>query len=256
MAGAAVTPAPVAIDRKHPGPGRKFAFGPSLALLPFLAYLTVFLVVPTVTVLVGAFQADEGGFTLEKLRALNSEAARSALWNSILLSASTAVIGAVLGALLAYLVVTGRPTSILRRVVLAVCGVLAQFGGVTLAFAFIATVGFSGVLTEALRSWPGIDIFGGGWLFDLPGPDPGLHLLPDPADGHRLHAGTAGGPPAVARGGDQPRGQHPAVLDPGRVPSPDARLPRVDALVVRATRSRRTRRRRHWSARAARSRHC
>ena len=169
MAGAAVTPAPVVVDRKRPGPGRKFAFGPSLALLPFLTYLTVFLVVPTVTVLVGAFQADEGGFTLEKLRVLNSEAARSALWNSILLSASTAVIGAVLGALLAYLVVTARPTSILRRVVLAVCGVLAQFGGVTLAFAFIATVGFSGVLTEALRSWPGIDIFGGGWLFDLPG---------------------------------------------------------------------------------------
>ena len=169
MAGAAVTPAPVAVDRKRPGPGRKFAFGPSLALLPFLAYLTVFLVVPTVTVLVGAFQADEGGFTLEKLKALNSEAARSALWNSIVLSASTAVIGAVLGALLAYLVVTARPTSILRRVVLAVCGVLAQFGGVTLAFAFIATVGFSGVLTEALRSWPGIDIFGDGWLFDLPG---------------------------------------------------------------------------------------
>ena len=110
------------------GAGPKFAFGPSLALLPFLAYLTVFLIVPTVTVLVGAFQADEGGFTLEKLQALNSEAARSALWNSIVLSASTAVIGAVLGALLAYLVVTARPTSILRRVVLAVCGVLAQFG--------------------------------------------------------------------------------------------------------------------------------
>jgi putative spermidine/putrescine transport system permease protein len=163
MAGAAVTPAAVVVDRKRPGQGRKFAFGPSLALLPFLAYLTVFLVVPTVTVLVGAFQADEGGFTLEKLKALNSEAARSAL------SASTAVIGAVLGALLAYLVVTAPPTSFLRRVVLAVCGVLAQFGGVTLAFAFIATVGFSGVLTEALRSWPGIDIFGNGWLFKLPG---------------------------------------------------------------------------------------
>ena len=97
MADAAVTPAPVGVDRKRPGPGRKFAFGPSLALLPFLTYLTVFLVVPTATVLVGAFQADEGGFTLEKLKALNSEAARSALWNSIVLSASTAVIGAVLG---------------------------------------------------------------------------------------------------------------------------------------------------------------
>ena len=64
MAGTAVTPAPVAVDRKRRGRA-EFAFGPSLALLPFLAYLTVFLIVPTATVLVGAFQADEGGFTLE-----------------------------------------------------------------------------------------------------------------------------------------------------------------------------------------------
>ena len=77
--------------------------------------------------LVGAFQADEGGFTLEKLRALNSEAARSALWNSILLSASTAVIGAVLGRC--------WPTSWSRVGPPASfggscwqCGVLAQFG--------------------------------------------------------------------------------------------------------------------------------
>ena len=70
-----------------------------------------------------------------------------------MLSASTAVIGAVLGALLAYLVVTGTPDAPAPpggRV--RVCGVLAQFGGVTLAFAFIATLGFSGVVTELLRS--------------------------------------------------------------------------------------------------------
>lgn len=170
MADVVVSPAPVAADlgRESPRRSRAFALGPSVALLPFLAYLTIFLVVPTITVLVGAFQDDQGGFSLDKLAALTTEAARGALWNSVLLSASTAVIGAVLGALLAYLVVTAPATG-LRRVVLAVCGVLAQFGGVTLAFAFIATVGFSGVLTEALRSWPGIDIFGGGWLFDLPG---------------------------------------------------------------------------------------
>ena len=86
-----------------------------------------------------------------------------------MLSATTAVIGAVLGALLAYLVVTAPPTSLLRRVVVSVSGVLAQFGGVTLAFAFIAMLGFSGVVTELLRSTVGVDIFGSGWLFGLPG---------------------------------------------------------------------------------------
>ncbi len=137
--------------------------------MPFLVYLLIFMVVPTITVLVGAFQGNDGAFSLENLRALGSEAARSSLSNSVILSAATAVIGSSLGALLAYLVVTGPPNSIVRRVTLAICGVLAQFGGVTLAFAFIATLGFSGVLTEALRSWPGIDVFGSGWLFGLPG---------------------------------------------------------------------------------------
>jgi len=54
-------------------------------------------------------------------------------------------------------------------VVVSVSGVLAQFGGVTLAFAFIAMLGFSGVVTELLRSTVGVDIFGSGWLFGLPG---------------------------------------------------------------------------------------
>ena len=141
---------------------------PSLALIPFLAYLTVFLLVPTVTVVIGAFQED-GRFSLVNIEALFEPAVLRTLWSSILLSGSTAVIGAVFGALLAYLIVTAPATSLLRRAVMSVAGVLAQFGGVTLAFAFIATLGFSGVLTELLRSTVGIDIFGTGWLFGLPG---------------------------------------------------------------------------------------
>lgn len=143
--------------------------GPALGLVPFLIFLGIFLIVPTVTVIVGAFQGNDGGFTLGNIEALTSAAALRALSNSLILSASTAVIGAVSGAILSYLVVTSGQNSVLRRVVLAVSGVLAQFGGVTLAFAFIATIGFSGVLTQALRSWPGIDIFGSGWLYGLPG---------------------------------------------------------------------------------------
>ena len=141
---------------------------PALGLAPFLVYLLIFLVVPTVTVVVGAFQ-EEGRFTLGNLRALGSDAALSGLWKSVVLSGTTAVIGAVLGAVLAYLVVTLPATNPVRRVVTSVCGVLAQFGGVTLAFAFIATVGYTGVVTLAVRDVLGIDLAGSGWLYDLPG---------------------------------------------------------------------------------------
>jgi putative spermidine/putrescine transport system permease protein len=141
---------------------------PSLALLPFLGYVFVFLLIPTITVIVGAFQED-GAFSLVNIRALGDGAALSALWKSVLLSGSTAVLGASLGALLTYLVVTSPPTSVFRRAVTSAAGVLAQFGGVTLAFAFIATIGFSGVITEFLKSAIGLDIFGSGWLFGLPG---------------------------------------------------------------------------------------
>lgn len=147
---------------------RRSSLTPSLALVPFLGYLTVFLLIPTITVVVGAFQED-GRFSLVNIRTLFSATVTTALWHSIVLSASTAVIGALLGALLCYLVVTAPPTSLLRRLVLSVSGVLAQFGGVTLAFAFVATIGFSGVVTEAVRASLGIDLFGSGWLFGIPG---------------------------------------------------------------------------------------
>jgi len=147
---------------------RRAALTPSLALLPFFGYLTVFLLVPTITVVVGAFQ-EGGSFSLTNIEALFSPVALRTLRNSIVLSASTAVIGAVFGSLLTYLVVSAPPTSVFRRIVMSMAGVLAQFGGVTLAFAFIATLGFSGVITELLRSTVGVDIFGRGWLFDLPG---------------------------------------------------------------------------------------
>ncbi|HEU4511510.1 MAG TPA: ABC transporter permease subunit [Nocardioidaceae bacterium] len=147
---------------------RRAAVTPALGLLPFLGYLTIFLLIPTVTVVVGAFQED-GSFSTANIEALFSETALRTLWNSMLLSGSTAVIGAVFGAVLSYLVVTAAPTSLMRRAVTSVASVLAQFGGVTLAFAFIATLGFSGVLTELLRTSLGVDVFGSGWLFGLPG---------------------------------------------------------------------------------------
>jgi putative spermidine/putrescine transport system permease protein len=142
----------------------------ALGTVPFFAYVATFLITPTLVVVIGAFAGDAGGVTTANIRALSEGYVLDAFGRSILLSASTALIGAVLGALLAYALVTARPGGLLRRAVTAACGVLAQFGGVTLAFAFIATIGLSGFVTVFLRDQAGIDIYGGGvWLFELPG---------------------------------------------------------------------------------------
>ncbi|MEU8261656.1 ABC transporter permease [Micromonospora sp. NPDC048999] len=157
--------------RPRPGRTPMLRRGRSLlGVVPFFAFIAVFLAIPTLVVVVGAVTSDDGGFTLDNLMALADSYIVNAFLRSILLSAGTALIGAVLGGLLSYALVTAREGGLLRRTVSAACGVLAQFGGVTLAFAFIATLGLSGFVTEFLRDRLGIDIYSSGvWLFDLPG---------------------------------------------------------------------------------------
>ena len=64
----------------------------------------------------------------------------------------------MLGAILAYAVASGNPDGVIRRLYLAASGVLAQFGGVTLAFAFLGRdrPGTSGLLAHA------------SWFYDFP----------------------------------------------------------------------------------------
>jgi putative spermidine/putrescine transport system permease protein len=146
-------------------------FRPSGALLgvvPFFAYVTVFLLIPALVVVIGAFVSG-GRPTLGNIRALGEPAVTSALWHSVVLSAVTAVVGAVLGAILAYAVSTAPANGVLKRFVTSLCGVLAQFGGVALAFAFLATFSAQGFLTRVLGS------DGGGlWLYEW---DKGLMLV-------------------------------------------------------------------------------
>ncbi|MBX7430942.1 ABC transporter permease subunit [Mycobacterium sp. Y57] len=140
----------------------------SLPLLPFLTVVAVFLLIPTVTVVVNAVYGD-GVFSLDRVAALFSGAALTALANSVLLSASTALLGAVFGGLLAWLIASSPATSMVRRAVLSLCSVLAQFGGVALAFAFLATVGLNGVLTLWVQQAFGWNLAGSGWLYSLGG---------------------------------------------------------------------------------------
>jgi putative spermidine/putrescine transport system permease protein len=143
-----------------------------LGVLPFFAYTTIFLLVPTLIVVIGAFLDGDGRPTLGNLSALTQPQIVSAFIHSVVLSAVTAILGAVFGALLAYAVSTAREGGALRRTMTSLCGVLAQFGGVTLAFAFMATVGSVGFLTLWLKN-VGIDL-SGTWLYE---PDKGLVLV-------------------------------------------------------------------------------
>jgi putative spermidine/putrescine transport system permease protein len=143
---------------------------PLLGLTPFTVFVVLFLVVPTLVVVIGALLDANNALTLANLRALTDSSVLTAFRRSILLSASTAAVGAVLGGLLAHAVSTARPDGFLRRAVTAASGVLAQFGGVTLAFAFVATIGLQGLVTVFAKDHLGVDIFAGGvWLFQLPG---------------------------------------------------------------------------------------
>jgi len=152
--------------------GRK-PVGALLGVLPFFAYTTIFLGIPTLIVVVGAFLDGNGHPTFGNLSALTQPQIVSAFIHSTVLSAVTAVLGAVLGALLAYAVSTAREGGLMRRLVASLCGVLAQFGGVTLAFAFIATFSSQGFLTLWLQKY-GMDLAGSNWLYE---PYKGLVLV-------------------------------------------------------------------------------
>src|SRR4051794_32379761 len=141
---------------------------PLVGVLPFFAYLAVFLLIPTVVVTVGAFQ-ENGSFSLSNIHALTATATVDALRRSVVLSGSTAVIGGVLGALLAAVIASAPERSLLRRWVLALSGALAQTGGVSLAFAWMATVGGAGTLTVLVQRALSLDISTGGWLYTLHG---------------------------------------------------------------------------------------
>lgn len=131
-------------------------------LLPFFIYVFLFFLLPIGVILFTSvrkatrvrnpqtqiFEAKKS-FTSDNLSNSLHGIYRTSMVNSIELSLFTAVIGAIVGLLLAYAIVTSR-SSVLRQVVVAGSAVMANFGGVPLAFLFIATVGNAGVLTTFL----------------------------------------------------------------------------------------------------------
>jgi putative spermidine/putrescine transport system permease protein len=119
--------------------------------VPFFAYVAIFLLWPTGIVVVDALKNPSGAWAFSNVSELGNPLVRGYFVGSFKLCLLSSLAGAVLGAILAYAVASGDPDGVIRRLYLAVSGVLAQFGGVTLAFAFLVTIGPVGLLFHA--SW-------------------------------------------------------------------------------------------------------
>ncbi|MGF7239558.1 MAG: ABC transporter permease [Frankia sp.] len=140
-----------------------------LGLLPFLAYTAVFLGLPTLSVVIDAFRDGQGHWTLHNVSLATSGVYRRGMVTSLKLSVLTAAISTVAGTLIAQAVLTTRRNSLLRRVVTTASGVFANFGGVPLAFVFIATIGTTGMVTKWFNA-VGFDLSSSGFsLFSFSG---------------------------------------------------------------------------------------
>ena len=140
-----------------------------LVLAPFFLYTLAFLLLPSASVLVGAFQNQDGVFTLANITAVFDDQYVQAYVNSLEISAATALAGGVLGLLMAYAAIAPGSPRWIRSALSTFSGVAANFAGVPLAFAFIATLGTTGFLTRVLKTI-GVDLYDHGFtLFSFTG---------------------------------------------------------------------------------------
>jgi len=122
-------------------------------VVSFGAYVTLGLLLPMVAVAVGSFQnSNGGGFTFSNISAATHGIYLKGFWQSIELSVITALLPGIFGLLIAYAIFTAKRGAILRQVAITASGVFANFGGVPLAFLFIATLGSSGLATQWLSN--------------------------------------------------------------------------------------------------------
>ena len=142
------------MDPGAPGSGPAAAPGPPAKLnlrvalhglrriagaVPFAAYVTLGLLLPMIAVAIGAFQTNSGGFTFSNVSAATHGIYLNGFWQSIILSVFTSILPAIFGLLIAYAIFTAKRGNVLRQVTITASGVFANFGGVPLAFLFIAS---------------------------------------------------------------------------------------------------------------------
>jgi putative spermidine/putrescine transport system permease protein len=135
-----------------------------IGVSPFFLFALLFLILPTLYLVVGAFQDPEGNFTLRNVTELFKQPSiLSAYWISIKISLASAIVGALLGFALAYAAVIGGLPRWIRPTLMTFSGVASNFAGLPLAFAFLATLGRTGLVTTLLVTFFGFNIYSTGF---------------------------------------------------------------------------------------------
>jgi len=134
-----------------------------LGVVPFFAFALMFLILPMSLLVVGGFQDSQGHFTLRNLVDLFQPTIVSSYLISIKVSAASAIGGALVGFFLAYAAIAGGLPPWVRPTLMTFSGVASNFAGVPLAFAFLATLGRTGLLTALLINLFGFNIYSTGF---------------------------------------------------------------------------------------------
>jgi len=134
-----------------------------LGVAPFMVFALLFLILPTLHLVVGAFQDADGNFTLHNIANLFQPQIVASFWVTIQISMISAVGGAVIGFLLAYAGVMGGLPRWVRPVLMTFSGVAPNFAGIPLAFAFLATLGRTGLITALLFNVFGFKLYDHGF---------------------------------------------------------------------------------------------
>jgi len=140
----------------------RISIGHCLGVLPFFVFSGLFLIGPTLILAYRSLEGAEGGLTLNNYRQLVNDTVMSAYAISIKVSLTTAILGGLIGFLIAWVVSMGGLPPRFRLITTTFSGVAANFAGVPLASAYVFTLGRVGLVT-ALFKFLGVDLYKSGF---------------------------------------------------------------------------------------------
>lgn len=150
------------IKEGAPTRGRTFLTFPIKSFLPALPLLLIigyFFLFPITKLIYVSFLSNENTLTLGNFVTAFKDPYKTGFINSIKIGLFSAAIASIPGAVAAYFIET-RGSSKLRRTIAVMNGVLANTGGIPLAFMFFAAIGMQGQITKILKTL-GWDIYAG-----------------------------------------------------------------------------------------------
>jgi len=129
-----------------------------LGVLPFFVFSGMFLIAPTLVLAYRSLEGIEGGLTLDNYRLLASDTVLNAYGMSIKISLTTAILGGLIGFIIAWVVSMGGLPPRFRLITSTFSGVAANFAGVPLASAYVFTLGRVGLITALFKMF-GVDLY-------------------------------------------------------------------------------------------------